>query len=34
LYGALPGVKSFDSTQVIQESWVLVDNRWYLVPDK
>ena len=30
--GAVPGVKSFPSKQSIQESWVLVDGSWYLVP--
>ncbi len=34
VYGALPGVNSFDSTQTIHESWVLVDGNWYLVPEK
>lgn len=34
VYGALPGVKSFDGTQIINESWVLSDGNWYLVPDK
>jgi len=34
LYGALPGVKSFDGTQTIEESWVLVKANWYLVPEK
>jgi len=34
LYGALPGVKSFKGTQTIEESWVLVDGNWYLVPEK
>ena len=34
VYGALPGVSSFDSTQTIQESWVLSDGNWYLVPEK
>jgi hypothetical protein len=32
LYGALPGVKSFEGRQAIQESWVLTDGNWYLVP--
>ena len=32
IYGAVPGVNSLDSKQVIEESWVLVDGRWYLVP--
>ena len=32
LYGALPGVKSFDSTQNIEESWVLSAGEWYFVP--
>jgi hypothetical protein len=34
LHGALPGVKSFDGTQTILESWVLSDGNWYLVPEK
>lgn len=32
VYGALPGVKSFDGTKDIEESWVLVRGNWYLVP--
>ena len=34
IYGALPGVKSFESKQTIEESWVLVNGFWYLVPKK
>ena len=34
LYGALPGVKSFEGTQVIEESWLLIDGHWYLIPEK
>ena len=34
VYGALPGVKSYKGTQTIDESWVLVDGIWYLVPEK
>jgi len=30
--GAIPGVKSYKGTQVIEESWVLIDGQWYLVP--
>ena len=33
VYGGVPGVKSFNGTQAIDESWVLVDGNWYLVPD-
>lgn len=33
VYGVLPGVKSYDGIKVIEESWVLVDGNWYLVPD-
>lgn len=33
VYGAVPGVKSFDSSQQVQESWVLADGSWYLVPE-
>ena len=34
VYGALPGVKSFDGTQEIEESWVKVEGKWYFVPNK
>jgi len=34
LYGAVPGVKSFEGTRDIDESWVLIDDNWYFVPDK
>jgi len=34
VYGALPGVKSFDGTQQIEETWLRVDGNWYYVPDK
>lgn len=34
VYGALPGVKSFDGTRNVDESWVLVDGNWYMVPEK
>jgi hypothetical protein len=34
IFGAVPGLKSFDSTQTIDESWVLADGNWYLVPKK
>lgn len=34
LYGAVPGIKSYEGTQPIEESWVLVDGNWYFVPDK
>lgn len=30
--GAIPGVKSVKGTQNIEETWVLVDGQWYLVP--
>ena len=32
VYGALPGVKSFDDTDNVSESWLLVDGVWYFVP--
>ena len=32
LYGVLPGVRSYKGTKEIEESWVLVDGIWYLVP--
>ena len=34
LYGALPGVSSFESTQTLDESWVLAEGEWYFVPSK
>lgn len=34
VYGALPGVSSFESTQPVEESWIFADNNWYLVPEK
>ena len=34
VYGALPGVKSFDGTKDIEESWVLISGNWYLVPSR
>ena len=34
LYGVLPGVNSFNSTQTVDESWVLTEGIWYFVPDK
>ena len=30
--GALPGVQSFADTQVVDETWLLVDGTWYFVP--
>ena len=33
VFGAVPGLKSFDGRETIEESWVLVDGDWYLVPD-
>ena len=33
VFGAVPGLKSFDGVQTIEESWVLVDGDWFLVPD-
>lgn len=33
-FGAVPGVKTFEGTQTIEESWVLTDGEWYFVPDK
>jgi len=32
LYGAVPGVKEFNGKQTVTESWVLVNDVWYLVP--
>ena len=34
VYGAVPGVKSFDGARNIDESWVLVDGNWYMLPKK
>lgn len=33
VFAAVPGVKSFTSSQKIIESWVLADGAWYLVPE-
>jgi len=33
ILGALPGVKRFDATKDIEESWLMVDKVWYLVPE-
>ena len=32
--GGLPGVKSFEGSDVIEESWIKSDNTWYLVPEQ
>lgn len=32
VYGALPGVKSYNGTKDVKESWVLISGNWYLVP--
>jgi hypothetical protein len=32
-FGAVPGLKSFDGVQTIEESWVLVNGNWFLVPE-
>jgi hypothetical protein len=34
VYAALPGVKSYNGTQSITESWVLADGNWYMVPKR
>ena len=34
LYGALPGVKSFEGNQTVDESWILTKGKWYFVPNK
>ncbi len=34
VYGAVPGVKSYDGTNNIDESWVKVDGNWYFVPKR
>ena len=34
VYGALPGVKSYNRSKVIDESWVMIDGTWYVVPKK
>lgn len=33
-FGAVAGVQSFKGVQMIEQSWVLVDGQWYLVPGK
>ncbi len=32
--GTIPGVKSYKGTQIIEESWVLIDGHWYFMPPK
>jgi len=32
VFGAIPGIKSYDGTKAIEESWVLVNGNWYLIP--
>jgi hypothetical protein len=32
VYGALPGVRSYNGTQYVNEAWVLVEGNWYMVP--
>jgi len=34
VYGALPGVSVFRESQVVDESWVLVDGTWYYIPSQ
>ena len=34
VYAAVPGVKSFNGTRNIDESWVLVDGNWDFVPKR
>ncbi len=34
IHGALPGIRSFEDSQVVEESWVLVDGVWYFVPSR
>jgi hypothetical protein len=32
VYGALPGVNSFEGTQMVEETWMWIDGQWYFVP--
>ncbi len=34
VYAAIPGVKSYSRSKVIEESWLQLDGSWYLVPKK
>jgi len=34
VYGAVPGAQEFKGQQTVVESWVLVDDNWYMVPKK
>jgi len=34
VYGAIPGVKSFSSMQYADETWIMVDDQWYMVPPR
>jgi len=31
---AVPGVKSFDAKDYIDETWILVDGKWFMVPEE
>lgn len=32
MHGGLPGVRTFEGFDVVEESWIKTDNIWYLVP--
>lgn len=34
VYGALPGVKSYSTKNYADETWILVDGQWYMVPPR
>ncbi len=34
VFAAVPGVKTFSSTQTITENWLLIDRIWYMVPER
>lgn len=34
VYGALPGVKSFEDEDTIEESWIFTGGQWYFVPNE
>jgi len=34
VYGALPGVKSYSTKSDAEETWILIDGQWYMVPPR
>lgn len=34
VHGALPGIRSYDDTQDVEEVWMLIDGAWYFIPSE